>query len=64
MSASTEQFDRALSAARQTSPDNYLTQHLRAWSKVDPAAVSRVLRESSLTAEQRESVARELGVTL
>lgn len=57
-------FDRALAAARQTSPQDYLSQHLRAWAKTDPAAVARVLLASSLSAEDRASVARELGVSL
>ncbi len=61
MSAS---LDDILAAARQTQPSDYLSQHLRAWAKVDPRAVAEVLRRSSLTEEQRADVARELGVTL
>lgn len=57
-------FEAVLAAARQTSPDDYLSQHLRAWARVDPDAVARVLRDSSLSAEDRASVARELGVSL
>lgn len=57
-------FARALAAARQTSPQDYLSQHMRAWSKVDPAAVARVLLASSLSSEDLTLVAAELGVTL
>lgn len=61
MSAS---FDDILAAARKTQPSDYLSQHLRAWAKVDPRAVAEVLRQSPLTDDQRADVARELGVTL
>lgn len=57
-------FGRALAAARQTSRDSYLSQHHRAWAKVDPAAVARVLLASPLSADDRAFVARELGVML
>ena len=56
--------DRALAAARQPSPQDYLSQHMRAWSKVDPAAVARVLLASSLSSDDLTFVASELGVTL
>lgn len=61
MSAS---FDDILAAARRTQPSDYLSQHLRQLAKVNPAAVAEVLRQSSLTDDQRADVARELGVTL
>lgn len=64
MTAPANSLDAALAAARAVPREEYLTVHMRGIAKVNPDAVARILRGSSLSAEQRESVARELGVTL